>query len=89
MNCWGFTPTFFNGLEQQFRTFLSIHLNDPKVEFYLPSAVSSMIKQHEANVTLLSTDSAWFGITYREDKPHVVAAITKLVGAQTYPEKLF
>lgn len=89
MNCWGFTPSFFSGLDAQFRTFLSAHLDDPKAEFYLPTAVSAMIGQREANVTLLSTDSAWFGITYQEDKPHVVAAIADLVRAQVYPKKLF
>ena len=33
--------------------------------------------------------SRWFGVTYREDKPQVVAEIGKLVASGEYPAKLF
>jgi hypothetical protein len=48
-----------------------------------------MIDREEANVTLLNTDSSWFGVTYREDKPKVVAAIAELVKRGDYPKMLF
>jgi hypothetical protein len=63
---------------------------DPlKTEFYLPAAVSAMIGRGEARVRVLPTESSWFGITYREDKPRVEAAITSLVQSGMYPAKLF
>jgi UTP-glucose-1-phosphate uridylyltransferase len=98
MNCWGFTPALFPALEAQLRSFLeqvsapsgSAPTIDPlKAEFYLPAAVSTMIARGEATVAVLPTDSSWFGVTYREDKPRVAAAIVGLVRAGKYPEKLF
>lgn len=89
MNCWGFTSALFAGLDRQFRDFLANQGRELKSEFYLPAAVSTMIERREADVKLLATDSSWFGVTYREDQPHVVAAIAALVKAGTYPEKLF
>ena len=89
MNCWGFTPALFAGLDRQLHEFLAARGNDPKAEFYLPAAVSEMIARREAVVKVLPTSSAWFGVTYREDKPRVVAAIADLVSSGKYPAKLF
>jgi hypothetical protein len=89
MNCWGFTPAFFPALDRQLHEFLAARVADPKAEFYLPAAVSEMIARHEATVKVLPTSSAWFGVTYRDDKPRVIAAIGELVRAGKYPAKLF
>ena len=48
-----------------------------------------MIKDGAADVAVLPTESRWFGVTYREDKPVVTDAIAKLVAAGEYPAKLF
>jgi len=89
MNCWGFTPALFAELEALFAGFLSARGGDAKAEFYLPAAVSAMIAGGQATVRVLPTESAWFGVTYREDKPRVQAAITELVRRGVYSEKLF
>ncbi|MDB6169657.1 MAG: hypothetical protein JWM88_2521 [Verrucomicrobia bacterium] len=89
MNCWGFTPALFAGLDRQLQEFLRTRGSDPKAEFYLPAAVSEMIARREAVVKVLPTAGAWFGVTYREDKPRVVAAIAELVKQGKYPAKLF
>ena len=89
LNCWGFTPALFAGLDQQLGVFLADRGGEPKAEFYLPTAVSGMITGREATVRVLPTESAWFGVTYREDKPRVVGAIAELVCAGKYPKKLF
>ena len=89
LNCWAFTPALFAGLDAQLRTFLAERGREPKAEFYLPAAVSAMIQQGTATVQVLPTDSSWFGVTYREDKPRVVASIATLVQAGQYPAKLF
>lgn len=89
MNCWGFTPALFPALDQQLRDFLGTHGREAKSEFYLPAAVSAMIGRSEATVKVLPTGSNWFGVTYREDKPRVVAAIAALVQAGHYPARLF
>ena len=89
MNCWGFTPALFAGLDEQFREFLAGRGGEPKSEFYLPAAVSAMIARGQAAVRVLPTNSSWFGVTYREDKPRVEAAIQELVRAGKYPAKLW
>lgn len=89
LNCWGFTPALFAGLDRQFREFLKTRAHEPKAEFYLPAAVSAMIERGEATVRVLPTESSWFGVTYREDKPRVEASIAALVQAGRYPAKLW
>jgi len=89
MNCWGFTPAVFAGLERQLHDFILARGGDAKAEIYLPVAVGELIARREATVRVLPTNGAWFGVTYREDKPRVVAAIAELVRAGKYPAKLF
>ena len=89
MNCWGFTPAIFPQLEAALRQFVLDRGAEPKAEFYLPAAVAGMIAHHTAEVDVLPTDANWFGVTYREDKPRVIAAISELVAAQLYPARLF
>jgi hypothetical protein len=89
MNCWGFHPALFDGLDAQFREFLGAQRDSSQSEFYLPAAVSTMIARAEAEVVLLPTDASWFGVTYREDKPRVVAALSSLIDRGAYPAKLF
>lgn len=89
LNCWGFTPALLPALESQFRAFLAARGAEPKAEFYLPAAVSTMIAQGAATARVLPTESTWFGVTYREDKPRVEAAIAALVRAGLYPERLW
>jgi len=55
----------------------------------LPAAVSEMISRGQAHVRVLPTESAWFGVTYREDKPRVVSALAELIRRGLYPETLF
>lgn len=78
MNFWGFTPDLFGRLELLFEEFLEERGDDPKAEFYLPAAVSSLIASGEAEVTLLDTPDVWYGLTYPEDKASVVAALAAL-----------
>ncbi len=88
MNCWGFTPKLFEELEARFTTFLAARGTEMKSEWYIPFVVDELIKEGKADCRVLPTDSSWFGVTYREDKPHVVAEIGKLVKAGEYPENL-
>lgn len=89
MNLWGFTPTLFSALEKRFSVWLEANGREMKSEWYIPFVVDEMIRSGEATVDVLPTDSAWFGVTYREDKPAVVAAVKALVDAGEYPVNLF
>ena len=89
MNLWGFTPDYFEYSEREFRTFLDKDLNTPKSEFFIPLCIDSLIKNGEATVKVLDTDSKWFGVTYAADRPGVVAKFAELHADGTYPESLF
>jgi len=85
MNMWGFTPDYFSHSETLFKTFLKEKGQELKSEFYLPFAVNSLIQSQTATVKVLLTTSQWFGVTYKEDKPTVVARLQQLHEEGVYP----
>ena len=89
MNMWGFTPEYFDYSEKAFREFLNNHGQELKSEFYIPTLVNDLILSGKATCKVLDTPSKWFGVTYAEDRPQVVAKINQLIQAGVYPEKLF
>ena len=89
MNLWGFTPELFATLESRFPAWLEKNGAELKSEWYIPFVVDELIHEGKADVEVLPTDSNWFGVTYREDKPFVTAEIGKLVAAGEYPQSLF
>ena len=89
MNLWGFTPELFAALEARFPAWLMENGAKEKSEWYIPFVVDELIHEGKATCKVLPTESSWFGVTYREDKPFVVNEIRKLVDAGEYPSKLF
>ena len=89
MNFWGFQPSIFDYIEKQFVDFLNHNINQPKSEFYIPFVVFEMIKRGQVVVEVLTADSPWFGVTYKEDKPFVIQQIQNLTNQGIYPEKLW
>ena len=90
MNMWGFTPSLLPELSARFADTLRKGLaeNPLKCEYFLPSAVSALLAEDKATVRVLSSPDRWYGVTYKEDKPTVVAALKSLRDAGLYPEKL-
>jgi hypothetical protein len=88
MNFWAFGPAFFQQLEEGFTRFLHESGDQLKSECYIPTVVDHLIHGGHAQCQVLRTTSLWFGVTYPEDKPSVVAAIRKLIADGQYPEKL-
>ena len=91
MNFWGFTPDYFAHSEEYFKTFLSDpkNMENLKSEFFIPLMVDKLIKDGTATCEVLDTTSKWFGVTYPEDRPEVVAKFQKLADDGVYPEKMF
>ncbi|MFI3282069.1 MAG: nucleotidyltransferase [Rikenellaceae bacterium] len=89
MNMWGFTPDYFGYSQEMFKEFLTAEMQNPKSEFFIPTVVNKLIKEGEASVRVLDTTSKWFGVTYAEDRPGVVAKLKALVDAGEYPQTLF
>jgi UTP-glucose-1-phosphate uridylyltransferase len=89
MNMWGFTPRVFDQLRAYFESFLEANSLDQRAECYLPNAVNSLVHSGESRVRVLPTSEAWFGVTYREDRPRVVENIGRLVSSGVYPKRLW
>ncbi|MFZ4682348.1 MAG: nucleotidyltransferase family protein [Terrimicrobiaceae bacterium] len=90
MNFWGFTPEIFPHLESLFSQFLDLGGNEnPKSEFYIPSAVSQIIASGAAPASVLSSSGRWFGVTYREDREAVANALSQMVKDRLYPTPLW
>ena len=78
MNMWALTPDYFRYSEEFFVEFLREHGQELKSEFYIPSAVDRLLKSGKATCRVLDTPSQWFGVTYPEDRPYVVAKFAQL-----------
>lgn len=91
LNMWGFTRSFLKEAEARFPAFLDRTLqSDPeKGEYFLPSVVSQLIQEGKARVKVLRSADRWYGVTYREDKPVVVAALAEKTASGLYPAKLW
>ena len=90
MNFWGFTPKVFEGLEVEFDKFIrDPNLDKMKGECLLPNCVGYMMKRGECDVKVLETSAKWFGVTYADDKPDVIAKLKALVECGEYPDGLW
>ena len=91
MNMWGFTGGFMKELVKRFPVFLekSIPENPLKCEYFLPFVVDELLQEKKAEVKVLTTQDKWYGVTYKEDKPVVVAAIQNLKDQGLYPQGLW
>lgn len=89
MNMWGFTPDYFDKSAAIFEDFLEKNIDDPKKEFYIPFAVDCMTQKGTARTEVLSTPSHWFGVTFKEDRPGVVAKFADLAAKGVYPTPLY
>ena len=91
MNMWGFTRSFLDEALARFPAFLDKTLaeNPEKGEYFLPTVVSQLIDEGKARVKVLRSEDKWYGVTYREDKPTVTAAIAEKTAAGLYPDRLW
>ena len=91
MNMWGFNRSFLDEAWKRFPAFLDAALaeNPAKAEYFLPTVVSQLIDEGRARVKVLRSEDKWYGVTYREDKPAVVAAIAEKTASGLYPDNLW
>lgn len=91
MNLWGFGREFMDVMARDFIPALERILaeNPIKGEFYLPTPIRNQIESGESSFAVLTTDDKWFGVTYKEDKPEVVARLKEMKENGTYPERLW
>ncbi len=89
MGLWGLGASFLAEAEARFSRFLAEELpqNPLKCEYFLPSVISQLIVEDKAQLKVLHSADKWYGVTYREDKPGVVAALAALTRQGLYPAR--
>lgn len=89
MNFWGFKPSVFPLVLQQFESYAFANIDSPKAEFYIPTVMTNLIQTDLGHCKVFRSQSEWFGVTYPEDKPVVQAALKQLHDEGKYPDKLW
>jgi len=89
MNMWCCTPDYFKKSEAIFRDFIEKNINELKKELYIPYVIDCLIKGGSGKCDVLATPSRWFGVTFKEDRPGVIAKFAELVEAGVYPSPLY
>ena len=89
MNLFCFNKDLMDQLGSRFPKWLKENGNELKSEFLIPTVVDELVHEGKASLKLLSTESVWFGVTYKEDKPGVVKALKELVQKGEYKEGLY
>ena len=89
MNLFGFTPDFFTYSKEYFKTWLAGNKENLKAEFYIPTMVNKLIGEGAASLRVLRSAAQWHGVTYKEDKPALMASIEKMIAEGKYPRNLW
>ncbi|WP_040397908.1 sugar phosphate nucleotidyltransferase [Anaerococcus senegalensis] len=80
MNLWASFPEFIDMSEKYFKKYLEKNKERlDSCEYVLPEMIGEFIGGNKADVTIISTNDKWIGITYKED----------LIPAQKSFEKMF
>jgi len=89
MNLWGFKPSCYSFLREEFRSFIYNSGMELKSELDIPTSIDKFVKNGEITIKILMSNERWFGVTYREDKPFVVENINKMIRKGKYPTKIY
>lgn len=91
MNMFGFTPSLIAQMRRTFPAFLRdvVPTNPMKAEYFLPGVVNAMLVDGTADCRVLTCADRWYGVTYREDKPVVTAALKRMADEGLYPTPLW
>lgn len=89
MNYFGFHPSIFPILREQFITFVAEHQDQPRAEFFIPLVVNRLIKSGDVKMSVIPCNDKWYGVTYQEDKPVVQGAFKALHDVGKYPAQLW
>ncbi|MCE7991957.1 MAG: nucleotidyltransferase [Roseivirga sp.] len=88
MNFWGFPASVLPQFEEKFIEFVAKNNKEPKAECFIPVEVDNLMKEGKVTVKVVPTSASWLGVTYQEDKPHVVNGINKMIADGVYPAEV-
>ena len=79
MNLWGFTPSIFPLLQEEFDKFMQT-CDVQKDEAILSTVINNLIASNKLQVEVFDTAEKWVGMTYRQDLPQVREFLQTLKG---------
>ena len=89
MNLFGFTPDYFDYSAAYFKEWFAANRENLKAEFYIPTMVNKLIGEGTASLRVLRSTAQWHGVTYKEDKPALMASIERMIAEGKYPRNLW
>jgi hypothetical protein len=89
LNFWGFSPEVLPAFEEAFEDFLAEHGSSTTAELFLPEVIQGLIDRKEARVRVLPGGGPWAGLTFPEDRPHLVAVLEERTSRGHYPLHLW
>jgi hypothetical protein len=89
LNFWGFTRALLPALEEGFSRFLARNAGSARAEYFLLSAVQSLLEAGAARVRVLGGGGPWGGLTYPGDRARLVALLEALHARGEYPPALW
>lgn len=89
MNLFGFTPDYFDYSEAFFGEWYAANRENLKAECYIPTMVNKLIQDGTVSLRVLRSGAQWFGVTYKEDKPTLTAAVDRMIAEGKYPRDLW
>ncbi len=91
MNFWGFTTDIFDHLDSALEKFKDSELQNDvlKAECYLPNVVGELLRESKATVKVCECPDKWFGVTYKEDTPELMKALSDLTEKGEYPSPIW
>lgn len=87
MNLMGFTPSVFKAIREGFDRFYKTITPGSTAEYYLANVLTILINEG-VNISVIPTESQWFGVTYSEDKEWVNRKLAELHKSGVYPDGL-
>lgn len=90
MNMFSFKKGFTEKLQSSFDNFLEREKDNlAKAELILSQTLTEFILDGSISIEMHPTTATWYGMTYKEDKDKVVAALEGLVKKGEYPANLW
>ena len=90
MNMFVFSLDVLDKIEENFPRFMEENKGDlMNCEYLIPDLIDELVEKKEISCKVLSTSAVWHGVTYKEDKPGVVASLAELVEEGHYPKERF
>jgi hypothetical protein len=89
LNFWGFMPGILREFDTAFESFLRENGSSTTAELFIPTVVQGLIDRQAARVKVLPGGGPWAGLTYPEDRPHLVRVLEELTARGDYPKALW